>query len=85
MATLQGHVERILGVAFSPDGSRVVSSSTDETTRVWSVEDGVCLLTSTIARPYEGMDITGAKGLGSAQKEALKLLGAVERGKGVLE
>ncbi|MGK7881136.1 MAG: hypothetical protein AB4060_13685 [Crocosphaera sp.] len=30
-------------------------------------------------RPYENMDITGVTGLNSAQKHALKTLGAIER------
>jgi hypothetical protein len=31
-----------------------------------------------IARPYEGMNITGVKGLAEAEKATLKALGAVE-------
>ena len=42
---LAGHMGLISGVAFSPDGSRIVSSSWDKTARVWDVRTGVALAT----------------------------------------
>jgi serine/threonine protein kinase len=38
---LHGHPAAVTGVGFSSDGSRVVSCSTDGTVILWSVEDGV--------------------------------------------
>jgi len=35
---LVGHAERILFVAFSPDGSQIVSVSCDNTARIWNLE-----------------------------------------------
>ena len=36
------HTDRILGIAFSPDGSRLATSA-GRTVRLWSVPDGRCL------------------------------------------
>jgi WD40 repeat protein len=33
--TLKGHTRPVFHVAFSPDGTRLASSSGDETVRVW--------------------------------------------------
>ena len=32
---------RIRGLAFSPDGSKLMTSATDETIRIWEVQSGV--------------------------------------------
>ncbi|CAG7855299.1 COMPASS-like H3K4 histone methylase component WDR5B {ECO:0000303/PubMed:19567704} Short=AtWDR5B {ECO:0000303/PubMed:19567704} [Serendipita indica DSM 11827] len=40
---LQGHTQSVNAVAFSPDGSQIVSGSNDETVRLWSVENGQSL------------------------------------------
>jgi hypothetical protein len=40
-----GHSSAVNGVAFSPDGTRIVTASTDNTARVWSVATGDTLLT----------------------------------------
>ncbi|KIN96777.1 hypothetical protein M404DRAFT_37725, partial [Pisolithus tinctorius Marx 270] len=46
---LHGHTSEVSSVAFSPDGKRIVSGSSDKTVRVWDVEGGV-----QIGRPLEG-------------------------------
>ena len=38
--SLQGHKAEISGIAFSPDGKRLVSSSRDYTIRVWDIQTG---------------------------------------------
>jgi WD40 repeat protein len=45
LKVLQGHTNGIRLVAFSPDGSLVVSSSQDQIVKVWDVESGQCLTT----------------------------------------
>ena len=43
--TLQGHTDRVRGVALSGDGRRAVSASYDRTMKVWDVETGLELRT----------------------------------------
>jgi WD40 repeat protein len=38
ITTLQGHRNRVLSVAFSPDGKYLTSGSQDKTIKLWSVE-----------------------------------------------
>jgi WD40 repeat protein len=77
---LQGHTSWIRSVAFSPEGGTLASGSEDETINLWDVEKGERLKTLRSNRLYEGMKITGVKGLTEAQKDTLKALGAVEDG-----
>ena len=45
MLRLQGHSLGVRGVAFSPDGSLIASSSYDKSVRVWEVASGECRAT----------------------------------------
>ena len=40
IASMKGHTMCVLTVAFSPDGSRIVSGSVDKTIRIWDVQTG---------------------------------------------
>ena len=40
MRTLTGHTINVYTVAFSPDGKRVVSGSTDTLVKIWNAETG---------------------------------------------
>lgn len=75
--TLQGHTDWIWSIAFNPQGKTLASGSADETIKIWDVQTGACLKTLRADRPYEGMNITGVKGLTEGQKTALKALGAI--------
>nr|WP_180381142.1 hypothetical protein [Fischerella sp. NIES-3754] len=45
--------------------------------RLWDIKTGECLKTLKTPRLYEGMNITGAYGLTTAQKSTLIALGAL--------
>jgi WD40 repeat protein/3',5'-cyclic AMP phosphodiesterase CpdA len=47
VASLVGHNDTILGIAFSPDGDRLATASADGTARLWSVPNGEQVLTLT--------------------------------------
>lgn len=46
-----GHTGHIWGLAFSPDGKRLVSGSSDKTARIWDVEAGEEIATLPLAEP----------------------------------
>lgn len=74
---LRGHSETIYKVLFGPDGHAVLSCSFDGTIKFWDSQTGDCLNTLQVEGPYAGMNITGVTGITTAQKAALKQLGAV--------
>ena len=41
---LQGHEDYVHSVAFSPDGSKIISGSDDKTIRIWDASTGVEML-----------------------------------------
>lgn len=43
--TLSGHASWVLSVAFSPDNQHFVSSSSDQTVRVWELSSRQCIHT----------------------------------------
>jgi WD40 repeat protein/serine/threonine protein kinase len=40
LSVLAGHKNRVIGLDFSPDGTRLVSASMDQTARLWDVKTG---------------------------------------------
>ncbi|MFG6093902.1 NB-ARC domain-containing protein [Leptothoe sp. ISB3NOV94-8A] len=68
----------IRSATFSPDGLVLATGSNDGTIRLWDIETGRCKSLLRAPRPYEGTNITGAKGLNDAQRDSLIVLGAVD-------
>ncbi len=46
--TLKGHAQAISSAAFSPDGSRIVTASKDNTAKVWDANTGAMILSFTL-------------------------------------
>jgi WD40 repeat protein len=76
--TLQGHRGRIQSVTFNPQAPILASGSYDETVKLWDIDSGDCLKSLQPLKLYEDMNISSAIGLTEAQKETLKILGAIE-------
>jgi len=43
LALLSGHAERVFSAAYSPDGTRIVTGSADQTARIWDARTGAQL------------------------------------------
>jgi WD40 repeat protein len=76
---LAGHTDFINFAVYHPNPQRrlLASCSNDETIRLWDTDTGECI---NILRPqgiYEGMNITGAIGITTAQQATLQALGAI--------
>ena len=45
LQTLEGHIKPVWSVAFSPDGTKIISSSLDDNIKIWDANTGECLKT----------------------------------------
>lgn len=75
---MSGHSRRVWAVAFDSTGELIASGSDDGTIRVWSVDSGSCIKTLRNKRIYEGLNITGVRGLTDVQRMNLIALGAID-------
>lgn len=75
--TLSAHSKLVWSVAYSSNGQILVSGSQDDIINFWDVKTGECTKSLRNPRPYEGMNITGIKGVTEATKASLIDLGAV--------
>lgn len=75
---LDGNNHRLTSIDFDPRGGRLAMAGEEETIRLCEPESGQLLGVLGPDRLYEGLDITGVRGLTSAQRASLLSLGAVE-------
>jgi WD40 repeat protein/DNA-binding XRE family transcriptional regulator len=80
LKTFQGHEAWIYSVSINSAGSMIASSGTDGQLCLCDLHSGELLRTLHHDRPYERLDITGARGLTSAQITSLRALGAIYDG-----
>ena len=74
---LRGHKYAVNGVAFSPDSTRVVTGSEDQTARVWDARTGTLLLelrghayaVNSVAFSPDGMRIATSAGMSGKQSD----------------
>jgi WD40 repeat protein len=74
----EAHQGTVQSLKVSPDGRSLASCGDDGAVNVWELESGEQLRTLRRDRPYERLDISGAKGLTPAQRTSLYALGAIE-------
>lgn len=71
--TFTDHTDIVASLAFAPTAPYLlVSASRDETIRYWDLESGKCIQVLCPDRLYEGMTITGVKGLSEGQMIVLQ-------------
>ena len=46
LSVLKGHGSYVNSIAYSPDGKKIVSGSSDKTVRVWDAESGMEIIPS---------------------------------------
>lgn len=78
LQVLKGHTNWVSAVQFTPDLAKLVSASEDGTIRIWDMASFDCIHVLKPHRPYEGMKISGVRGLAATELTALKGLGAVD-------
>lgn len=79
-AEVRAHQGSVRSLAVNAAEETVATTGDDGAIRLWSLPElAPCTSPNTLrpARPYEGMNITGATGLTAAQREALMVLGAI--------
>ena len=84
---LRGHTDAVIGVAFSPDGTRIVTGGDDQTAKVWDARSGTppvelashaCSVTSVAFSPDGARIITRCGELNTPG--AVKVWDAPDRG-----
>ncbi|MDV3351637.1 NB-ARC domain-containing protein [Leptothoe sp. LEGE 181152] len=75
--TIQAHNHILWALALSSNGQILASGGEGDTIKLWDTQSWQCIGTLQLPGPYEGMNLTNATGLSTAEKTALYALGAV--------
>jgi len=81
---LRGHKDRLYGVAWSPDGSRIATTSADKTARIWRADgsgEPVVLSGHTDWVRSAAWTLDGARILTASQDHTVRMWEARENGK----
>ncbi len=54
----RGHKDTITGICFSPDNDTIISSSRDDSIKIWDIQTGKCLQTIVSSNPLESIHCT---------------------------
>ncbi|MEO1621200.1 MAG: NB-ARC domain-containing protein [Cyanobacteria bacterium J06632_3] len=77
LRTATDYSDLICSIALHPDGQSFMTNSIEPQLRLQQIKTGSTLKTFQLPRPYDRMNIEGATGITSAQRNALQNLGAV--------
>jgi WD40 repeat protein len=77
LAAISGHQRSTWSLCYSCELNTLYSCSEDETIKCWNLETLACTRTLTLAKPYQGTNITNISGLSLATQSTLTALGAV--------
>ena len=75
--TVQAHDHILWALAISANGQLLASGGEGDLIKLWDTQSWQCIDTLQLPSPYDGMNLTGATGLSTAQKTALHALGAM--------
>lgn len=78
LKTLAQHESWVVSLAFDNTSRLLYSASADETVKVWKNDDYSYVRDVAIDKPYEGITISGVKGLTESERVSLLHLGAIE-------
>jgi WD40 repeat protein len=68
---LRGHVNSVSSAAFSPDGTRIVTSSRDETVRIWDAH----IATLPINDMIDEVCLRRLRGITKLTRDEMRLIG----------
>lgn len=78
LKTLAQHESWVVSLAFDNTSRLLYSASADETVKVWTNDDYSYVRDVVIDKLYEGITISGVKGLTESERVSLLHLGAIE-------
>lgn len=72
------HLSWVVSLGYDTETHLIYSASADETVKVWDTTNYQYIMDVRIDKPYDGIKITGVKGLTDSERMSLLQLGAIE-------